>query len=246
MLRNAWYAYGKAYSLENLKRLWNFSAIWIFFYMLFLLPVNILEVQDGKHLALYYLKMLPLMFMILNNALVLLTMPKRMFLCPMNKQQRKKYVLNLFWIKVLVPVLVGIVFNLLELFLFKTSMVYFGSLVIAFFVVNFSTCLFPQLNAREKRKRGWENLIMGASSVWNGINMLLACVQIGLIMYLEKYEKALSMGEGIALGISTVIQILLCILIWKKNMPCIIAEATDYEICFRIRKNSEKNALNRG
>lgn len=246
MLRNAWYAYGKAYSLENLKRMWNFSSIWLFVYFLVFVPMTSLLEGDGKELGMYYFRALPLIFMMLNMGLVPLTMPKKMFLCPMDKSERKEYVVCLFWIKVLAPVVVTVVLSFIEMILFRVEKLYLLSILTSVFAANFSMCLLPQLSAGEKRKKGWDNLIIGVKPIWNMLNMILGVMQVVLIMFMEKYEITVPVGMGIYLGISNIIQILLCIFIWKKNMPCIIGEATDYEICFRILKISEKNALNKG
>ena len=69
----------------------------------------ILDLNDNaEKMGGYYLVMIPLLFAMYSVAAVPIRLPKQMFLCPLTREERKKYVSMLFWVRLIGTMIPGI------------------------------------------------------------------------------------------------------------------------------------------
>lgn len=95
----------------NIKGKIEFAKVWIFVYMLVILPCTL--AGNGKGIALdsYYIMVIPVMFGIYSLSVAPIQLPKQMYLCPMEQSERHGYVRNMYWIKLVTPILLGVIFH---------------------------------------------------------------------------------------------------------------------------------------
>lgn len=80
---------------------------WLFLYFLFLLPV-IWGVFDTAESAItYFCVAVPLMFCLFAAKLHPMVLPKLMYLCPISKENRKRYIKNYCYFCMIVPIVLG-------------------------------------------------------------------------------------------------------------------------------------------
>lgn len=110
MFRKAISDYLESLKIKVNKKL-EFSKVWIFFYMLVLLPCMMAGNGKGIALSNYYVMVIPMLFGIYSTSVAPIELPKQMYLCPMEQSERHRYVTNMYWIRLLVPLFVGMVFH---------------------------------------------------------------------------------------------------------------------------------------
>lgn len=94
----------------NIKKI-EFAKVWIFVYMLVLLPCMMAGNGKGIALASYYIMVIPMMFGIYSSSVAPIQLPKQMYLCPMELSERYRYIRDIYWIKIITPILAGMVFH---------------------------------------------------------------------------------------------------------------------------------------
>ena len=109
MLRKALEDYRDGFRWSRFKETYHFSMLWMYVYLLSLFPVIIDLNEKPELLQRYYAMVLPLLFGIYSLSAVPIRLPKQMFLCPMNEAEREKYAKTLFMVRLLGPVLFGVV-----------------------------------------------------------------------------------------------------------------------------------------
>ena len=109
MLKKVWLDYLEGFRWSKIKAFYNFSRAWIFIYMLTMLPVIVQNNHEEIVLTEYYLTVIPLLLGIHTMAIIPLRLPKQMYLCPMEMRERQQYLKQMFWVRLIIPVLFGAV-----------------------------------------------------------------------------------------------------------------------------------------
>ena len=111
MLQKVVRDYIGAFHWEKIKKTYKNGAVsilWLYTYLLILYPAIIdLNREDSIGLFRYYITVVPILFSVFTLTLAELRLPKQMLLCPLDENERKKYLYQLFTIRILVPVLSG-------------------------------------------------------------------------------------------------------------------------------------------
>lgn len=111
MFRKALSDYLDRIKIKVSKENFVFGKVWWFIYMLVLLPCMMMGNGKGIALGSYYIMVVPMLFGIYSMSVAPIELPKQMYLCPMAQSERNSYVRMLYRIRVIVPILVGIVIH---------------------------------------------------------------------------------------------------------------------------------------
>lgn len=109
MLRKVLEDYRDGFRCSRFKETYHVSMLWMYVYLLSFFPVIIDLNEKTELLARYYAMVLPLLLGIYSLSAIPIRLPKQMFLCPMNEAEREKYAKTLFIVRLLGPVLFGVV-----------------------------------------------------------------------------------------------------------------------------------------
>ncbi|MFA9464492.1 MAG: hypothetical protein ACERKN_09405 [Velocimicrobium sp.] len=81
------------------------NGSWFVYLYLLIVPANLFGFMDKpSHVAVYYGILFPLMLGLLLSRMYPNRLSKTMFLCPMKKEERKRYIVSAYWIRVLIPI----------------------------------------------------------------------------------------------------------------------------------------------
>ena len=86
--------YFAAFRPEKLKKAMGNSGWWMYLYFGAVLPMMFQVLRSARGTTIYYLICLPILFGVLTSMLHPLKLPKVMFLCPMQEELRKKYIVR--------------------------------------------------------------------------------------------------------------------------------------------------------
>ena len=109
MLRKVLEDYRDGFRWNRFKETYHYSMLWMYLYLQCFFPIIMDLNEKTEMLARYYAMALPLLFGIYSLSAIPIRLPKQMFLCPMNEAEREKYAKMLFVIRLLGPVLFGLV-----------------------------------------------------------------------------------------------------------------------------------------
>ena len=243
MLKKVIYDYLGYLNWKNIKKVHsNFSAWWIYIYMLTCFPI-LLDLNEHGGLATYYVVIIPILFGIMTLTVVPMQLPKQMFLCPMEDKERKKYVHELFAVRLLVPFILGLAGSGIAISLKKSHPVIIGLNILALvsmLLCGSITSWEGSVWSREENgavKRVKDEKLKGLYT----INILgIAGSLIVLLANILMVDDTLTIGFGIFLGVSSMILIILDILV-VRYYPVIVENTTDYEKTMRLEANKTKH-----
>lgn len=111
MLRKVSLDYIDSIKIKINKEHFNFSKVWVYLYMLILLPGMMMSNGKGVSLPSYYLMVLPVLYGLYSMSVVPIQLPKQMYLCPMAKSERRSYAATLYVLRLIVPCVIGLIFH---------------------------------------------------------------------------------------------------------------------------------------
>ena len=109
MLRKVLEDYRDGFRWSRFKETYHYSMLWIYLYFFCFFPIMLDLNEKTELMGRYYMMALPLLFGIYSLSAIPIRLPKQMFLCPMNEAEREKYAKTLFIVRLLGPVLFGVV-----------------------------------------------------------------------------------------------------------------------------------------
>ena len=107
MLRKVLEDYKEGFRWSRFKETYHYTMLWYYLYLFCFFPIILKLNESTEKIVGYYLCMVPLMFGMYSVAAIPIRLPKQMFLCPLTKEERKKYVNLLFWVRYLGTVIPG-------------------------------------------------------------------------------------------------------------------------------------------
>lgn len=242
MLKKALYVYFSGYHPRNYKKLLNILGVWSFSYFILLPVLNDADTifASAENTILYYFLILSLIFMFGGNVLVPLTLQKQMFLCPMEEGERQKYILALTIVKIAVPVVVTMVLFGIQFIFFQKNMILLSGILFAYFSLAVSITMSPGVERIKKENHAsfWAKKGVAQTLCISNIFLALFHIFVGNMGVLEETE--ISLGLGIYMGISVVLQLIFVIWLLKRSIPVILENAVDYEAAFLINKDVKK------
>lgn len=145
MLKKVWLDYLEGFRWSKIRAYYNFNRAWIFIYMLTMLPFIVQNNHEEVVLVEYYLVVIPLLLGFHTMAIVSLRLPKQMYLCPMGMKERQQYLKQMFWVRLAVPVFLGIVLSAIGMVVGRFDWIYVGKQMFGLlsFMITGSITYFP-------------------------------------------------------------------------------------------------------
>lgn len=127
--------YFHGFRLENVKKIYANGAWWIYAYFISLWPL-IMHIFDSMDAILYYyMGILPMLFCLFSATTHPMRMPKIMYLCPMDEEDRKKYVKGAYWFKLFFPLLTAIPCLIILFVTVETDWFYGATVLVGLFAL---------------------------------------------------------------------------------------------------------------
>lgn len=145
MLGKVWLDYLECFRWSKIRVFYNFSRAWIFIYMLTMLPFIVQNNHEEIILVEYYLTVIPLLLGVHTMAIVPLRLPKQMYLCPMGMEERQRYLKQMFWVRLVMPILWGMVLSTIGVLAGRFDWLYVGKELFGLlsFMITGSITYFP-------------------------------------------------------------------------------------------------------
>ena len=157
MLRKVWLDYLEGFRWSKIRAFYNFNRAWVFIYMLTMLPFIVQNNHEEIILVEYYLTVIPLLLGFHTMAIVPLRLPKQMYLCPMGMKERQQYLKQMFWVRLVMPILLGMVLSTIGVLAGRFEWLYVGkqlfgllSFMIAGSITYFPGSVMDRDNDKEK------------------------------------------------------------------------------------------------
>lgn len=235
MVKQALHTYWNAMHPRNLKYMKDRSAV-ILFFLWFIVP-NLTELEQGGVNAWYPPSLLlPIVLIKMSNLVSKISVPKAMFLVPMNKSDRKNYIKSLLCIKIGVPIVFGVGIDFLWRVRYASSMInlMFMAIIYLSYGISEYICLqytYPTGDMIKHGVRTKDGIITYSSP--NLINkgavylILLGLTSDALI------EKPILFAENAiesVVGISLILMVFLDVMILIRQFSSVLEENCEY-IC---------------
>ena len=145
MLRKVWLDYLEGFRWSKIRAFYNFNRAWVFIYMLTMLPFIVQNNHEEIILVEYYLTVIPILLGFHTMAIVPLRLPKQMYLCPMGMEERQQYLKQMFWVRLVMPILLGMVLSTIGVVAGRFEWLYVGKLLFGLlsFMIAGSITYFP-------------------------------------------------------------------------------------------------------
>lgn len=145
MLRKVWLDYLEGFRWNKIRAFYNFNRAWVFIYMLTMLPFIVQNNHEEIILIEYYLTVIPILLGFHTMAIVPLRLPKQMYLCPMGMEERQQYLKQMFWVRLVMPILLGMVLSTIGVLAGRFEWLYVGKLLFGLlsFMIAGSITYFP-------------------------------------------------------------------------------------------------------
>ena len=255
MWKQAWRSYVASLHPRNMKKAHreNNAPWFLIIYWACYFPASIVStssedrVHYGVYIAYFFVKLLPLFFLMWSNTVDKLSMPKAIYLSPMKRKERETYIHSLMIIKIVAPAILAIVlysiwgcfyrFNLLQMLLvgFLYITIGIGSYVASDLVNKYDRHIV--LAVRDKKgepKDAWSN----------GFVMV-----VGILFLIALEVKDLENGwissngnivENILLYGLVLLLLIMDIHIVRTRYIAAVQDRCDYEIAFKIFPEKKK------
>lgn len=145
MLRKVWLDYLEGFRWSKIRAFYNFNRAWVFIYMLTMLPFIVQNNHEEIILVEYYLTVIPILLGFHTMAIIPLRLPKQMYLCPMGMEERQQYLKQMFWVRLVMPILLGMVLSTIGVLAGRFEWLYVGKLLFGLlsFMIAGSITYFP-------------------------------------------------------------------------------------------------------
>lgn len=240
MIRNISREYWKAYRWENLKQKGSFSGIFFLIYFLFILPMILGHFEDYRFEIIAPLA-IPAFWIVISAALHPMRLPKLLFLCPMDQNERRKYVVTAFWYRMCLHtifVIVGaVIMFLLKKDIISTVVVIFNGIILSFY------CNGLNINGLGRTAMDGKRYLDLESK--QGLNEGFGVVISIFLLYL--YGEIIDSGgfleqklwELVVIGILIMIQLMLTIH-YATYWNGAVERATNYEMVEQLSRRQEE------
>lgn len=189
MVKRALYDYIACFRWRNFVDVYKKSMLFIWIAIFNLLNTwNSLWNESKSGVAIYFVWASIFFFGLIGMAMCPMKLPKIMFLSPMNESQRRQYIKISFWVRIIVPTLIGILVGVI-LTIFEIIQ---GFVVILSVINLFAIFIFyaaePTTFDREQSRR--QNVKTNFFSVAGTLYSVL--IQIGIVLWADKLEQGIN------------------------------------------------------
>lgn len=237
MLKQAFRSYMASLHPRNIKKVKSTNAFWLV-YWLFVWPGLIGSTNEEVGADFFYLstKMIPFMIMTWSNISSRYLMTKQMFIAPMKKEDRKKYVNYVLYLKIGFPVFIGFLMEVIYSCLFGFN--WYRTFVQTFIYLCVGIAMYVCIDGT-----GWadRNITWGRKGTdgkmkWALMNMIVFVWGLLALAGLEANDTPAQMDilANILVNGGLLIFAIFNILIIRNQYKDVIEQASDYEESFRI------------
>lgn len=99
--------YREGFRWSRLQKTYQFNMIWTYVYFLTIFPILMRLNEKSGRIVRYYAFAFPLLFGLYTLSAIPIRLPKQMFLCPLSGGERISYVKTLFMVRLIIPVVLG-------------------------------------------------------------------------------------------------------------------------------------------
>lgn len=225
MLKQAIITYVKAFRWENLKKI-NRHGNAIVGILMFTIYPAILDLISKNDTSMYVMTipLAPILLIVYGEMLMQFMVSKEVFLVPMQKKERRKYINALVGIKLLVPTVVGVLSLLLWKVLFDRRWIEVIGLVFVFLSVEIGAAI----KAKGKKY-----------TALNYFNFSICALIFIFMVGAEKIDyKLYGAGMYVYPVIGIGVLMILDILIFVRQYKGYVENICDYEKMFRILRKA--------
>jgi len=240
MLRKVWLDYLEGFCWSKIRAFYNFNRAWIFIYMLTMLPFIVQNNHEEIVLVEYYLTVIPLLLGMHTMAIIPLRLPKQMYLCPMGMEERQQYLKQMFWVRLVVPVLFGMILSVIGMVVGRFDLIYAGkqmfgllSVMISGSITYFPGSVMDRDNDKEKehftdkRLKGLKTIGM-TGQITSLIYVVLLIFQVGMVdMWIRYLSNIL------------VLSIIIADIWTMRYLPTVLELNVDYENAYEVLKEQK-------
>lgn len=230
MLRRALFDYISSFRWRNIKKAYKYNTS-VFFIMLpfYIYQITNALIKDTEASICLLPWLFIFMFGTMGLELVPLRLPKLMFLCPMNRKERKQYISIMYWLKIVIPsileVLVGMIGVMCGIWDSYVA-------IICVFLI-FSGMIYL---ANEPTK-GKRTVVKKSVLVILGM-LIVISVLIYVAFCVDKMKQGIYGRPYILLA--ALVSIAILDIVCLRMLPNLIEESSNYEERFDIIKSQKK------
>lgn len=249
MFKQAFRSYLASLHPGNIKKvnMENRPSWFLMFYWICYFPASIVSTSSenrihyGLCIAYFFVKLLPLFFMMWSSMTYKLVMPKAIYLSPMKYKERETYIQSLLIIKIMVPSILAIILycifgcfyrmNILQMLLvgFLYITIGIGSTVSSDLVNKYDRHIVPAVRDKTgEPKDAWLNIVVMVIGILFLIGLEIKDLENGI-----SFSNG-SIFENILLFGIVILLLIMDIRIIKTRYAAVVQDRCDYEIAFRI------------
>ena len=192
MFKQAWRSYLASLHPRNIKKIKNSAALGFWIYWLIISPI--INTIEGEEFLFYAVNLTPYMIAWWSNLGHRLSMPKQMYLLPMQALQKAEYVRCLLIIKIGFPTLIGVTLHIIRGFIYGIHPFQILACVMA--MISFGIGMYVCSELRSKYDRYIRYAVRAEDG--NGIDAFLnwICMIYSAIYHLTASFADVEIGEG--------------------------------------------------
>ena len=238
MLKQAFGSYLLSLHPRNIKKLKsNNGGFWLI-YWAFIYPIIISGSNPNFAEFMWFtmVKMIPFFVMGWSNLSSKFLMPKAMFLCPMKEEDRREYINAVLIMKIGLPVILGILIELVWSAFFGFHPWQILTISFIHFSIGIATYICFDAPDKNHNNVSFARKDKNGNLRWAWMNIVSLIIGVILLAGLELVDMTFGMtlGSGIAIGVTTGILLILDILILITQYKCTVENAGNYELTFRV------------
>lgn len=202
--------YFTAFRWSRIKETYAKEQWWLFLYLLIILPL-ICQFYDTKESTLaYWMVYIPFFFAMFAAPLHPPVLPKMLYLCPMSREMRREYIVKSCYIRVCIPIVIGIVG--VAILLWQGICDWICGAGILLNLVLFATMMGSGVNAKgygKKLENGQRVMNMDtAQGIYEAISLILAYLVSMLYAFLLATDaNAMQWVKWVLIGATLLIQL---------------------------------------
>ena len=227
MLKRVLYDYIKSFRWKNIARVTTtnpFVSLQVIIYALLVAPWLNEITKSEQGIAYYYFWAVPLLVGMVGMENLSLRLPQIMFLCPMNRQERKQYIRLVYWIRIMLPVMLqlfaGVILTVCRIMI--PGMVVMNA--VGTFSVLAAISIIPALALPFEERKADDNMISVACIVYA---VICALSQMAMSLLIEEFMSDRETLYGIVLIM--IFLMLGCDIMLLKRLPKTLEKCSNYE-----------------
>lgn len=249
MLKQAWRSYLAALHPRNIKKVKGSSNAYWILYWLFICPMMVLSSRDdinGNSTLYLIIKMLPFLIMSWSNISSRFLMTKEMYLCPMKREERERYVNYILCFKIGVPAVVGLIIEII--WSVATGFHIFRSIIMVVIYISVGIAIYICLDTLEQTNRRvtWGKIGKDGKIKWAWMNLISFVYGLLIMFAFEDTDLTAQMDalSGVFIGVGLVLIAVFDVLIIRLQYKQIIDQAQNYEYAFNVKGKVENATYN--